>query len=93
MKPVSLPNAVEEARWTVRFLAGLACAAIGGAVYRWFVPASPPFKGHLAWVAELTFALGGNAGLVFLWLAFAFAMLVLAKFAWRHAPRVPGDRW
>ncbi len=93
MNPVRIHSGAQETRWFVRVFVGLALLAIGSAVHEWFAPSSPPFKGRLAWFGESAFALAGSAGLVFLWLLLAVAMLVTARFVWRHTAKVPSDRW
>ena len=42
---------------------------------------------------ELLFTQFGPAGLCALWWAQAAALLLFARSLWRHADRVPGDRW
>lgn len=93
MKPIHLTTGAKEARWFVRFLAGLALFATVAALSEWITPSAPPFKGRLAWVIEGVFALVGTAGLVGLWLLVAVALAVTARFVWRHTARLPGDRW
>jgi hypothetical protein len=93
MKQVRIHAGVQEARWLVRLLVGLALLAIGSAIHEWRDPSAPPFKGRLAWFGEATFALAGSTGLVLLWLLLAVAMLVTARFVWRHTAKAPSDRW
>lgn len=71
----------------------LAIAALGGAVMESMSPTSPPFRGRLSWVAEAAYLIGGPSGLVALWLLVSLTFILMARKFWRHAPRVPGDRW
>ncbi|MBK8525148.1 MAG: hypothetical protein IPL58_14600 [Betaproteobacteria bacterium] len=93
MKPVEIKTGAQETRWFVRLLAGLALLTVIGAVREWAEPSLPPFKGRLAWIAELAFALAGSYGIIVLWLFAAIALVLSAKFVWRHTPRVPTDKW
>lgn len=93
MKPIPLTSGIQEYRWLIRALVLLAIAALGGAVMESMSPSSPPFRGRLSWVAEMAYLLAGQSGLVALWLLVSLALIFLARKVWRHAPRVPGDRW
>lgn len=93
MKFTHLRAGVEETRWLVRLLAGLAIFVTGGAINEWLTPSAPPFKGRLAWVIEGVFALAGTVGLVGLWMLAAVALAATARFVWRHTDKLPTDRW
>ena len=93
MKPSRIRSGAEETRWFVRLLVGVSVLAIGGAVFEWLKPSAPPFKGRLAWFVEAVFVITGSTGLVVLWLLAAVALAATARFIWRHAAKVPTDRW
>jgi hypothetical protein len=56
-------------------------------------PSMPPFTGRRVWFANLVFAIAGPYGFLLVWLIVAVAFLAAARSIWRHAPRLPGDRW
>lgn len=93
MKSIRIRSGVEEGRWLVRVLAGLALLAVGFAIYEWFSPSAPPFKGRWFWLFDGIFALASSAGFAFLWAMAAVALVVVARVVWRHTPRVPSDKW
>ena len=93
MKPIVLRRPVEVARWTVRALVALALAALWFAWKEWAHPSQPPFDDRTAWVAEAAVVLLGERGLAYLWLGAAVALLMHARFVWRHTPKRPSDRW
>jgi hypothetical protein len=93
MKPIVLRRPVEVARWTVRVLVALALAALWFAWQEWAYPSRAPFEGRTAWVAEAAVGLLGERGLAYLWLAASVALLMHARFVWRHTPKRPSDHW
>lgn len=90
---IQIRSGVHEARWFVRILVAVALLMLSIAVHELIVPSSPPFKGRLAWLGELAFNLAGSAGIAVLWLLTAGAILLVARFVWRHAPKSPSDGW
>lgn len=93
MKSVRLYSGADGTRWVVRLLAVLAGLCVLAAASEVFNPSSPPFKGRMAWVAELVFSAFGEWGLAALWLLQAAALSLTAMFVWRHTPKLPSDRW
>lgn len=93
MKPIRIRSGVEEGRWLVRLLAGLALLAVGFSIHEWSSPSTPPFRGRWSWLFEGIFALAGSPGFVFLWAMAALALAAAARFVWRHTPRAPSDKW
>ena len=82
-----------SARWLVRALVLLAMVVAAFGVTEWLNPSSPPFKGRLSWVAEAVVAIVGPSALAFLWFGLGIALLLVARFVWRHTPKLPSDRW
>jgi hypothetical protein len=56
-------------------------------------PEPTSFTRHWGWLRKLLFSLFGATGLAAFWFALAVAGLALARWAWRHSPRIPSDRW
>lgn len=93
MKPVELENGLVQSRWAIRACLLVALLAFGVAVAEWNSPSLPPFHGRIAWLAELLFAVAGPHGQFLVCVAVVIAAVAAARSFWRHAPRVPGDRW
>lgn len=93
MNPIPIRNGLQQARWLVSLLAVLAGVVLCIAVHELIVPSSPPFKGRLSWLGEMVFHLAGSPGLAFMWLLLAAALLLVARFVWRHTPKKPSDGW
>jgi hypothetical protein len=71
-------------------LAATVCAVMGSAQLL-----QPPtsFTGRWGWLSEFMFTAFGVAGPAAIWFVLAFVPLVLARMLWRHANRIPSDRW
>jgi hypothetical protein len=93
MKRVQIFTGAEGSRWFVRTCVAFVVAALYLAVNEWLRPSAPPFTGRLAWIAELVYVMAGPNGLVLLWLLAALALLAIARFVWRHTPKLPTDSW
>lgn len=93
MKPIRVRTGISEAKWLVRLLAFLSLLAVIAAAMEVFNPSTPPFSGRKRWFLELIFQLAGTYGLVALWLCLAAGLALLARFMWRHASKLPHDRW
>ena len=76
----------------VRGLLLVAVCLVGWSVVAFDNPPLPPYRGRLAWAAELAFALFGSAGIAFLWILAAAGVLLAARILWRHTPKTPQDR-
>lgn len=93
-KPMTrVSRGMESGRWLVRLLVLLAATAVAIGTAEWLNPSPPPYRGRLAWVADAAVYLVGATGLALLWFALGVALVVLARFVWRHTPKVPSDRW
>lgn len=88
-----ISSGMESGRWLVRLLVLLAAIAVAIGAAEWFNPSPPPYRGRLAWVADAAVSLGGAAGVALLWFVLGAALVVAARFVWRHTPKVPSDRW
>ena len=88
-----LSDGLFKAKQTVRFSLGLALVFVALAASALFTPSHPPFKGPWSWAREVLYANFGPLGEVLFWSAVAVALLLLARFTWRHTPKRPGDRW
>lgn len=93
MKPVELKNGLTTSKWAVRLCLFISVLATGAAVMEWISPTLPPFSGRRAWARELLFTVAGSYGQFLFFLGIAIVSLAAARSFWRHAPRVPGDRW
>jgi hypothetical protein len=93
MQPIELESGLTKACWAIRLCLCLSLLSLYAAVSEWRSPSLPPFHGRRAWVAELLFEIAGPYGQFLLFLAIAIAFAATAGLIWRHAPRVPGDRW
>lgn len=93
MKPIRIRTSIQESRLAIRIVLALAILTLCVAVHELIVPSSPPFKGRLAWIGEIAFWIAGSWGLVAIWLLLATALLLLARFIWRHTPKLTSDKW
>lgn len=93
MKPVELENGLAKSKLAVRLCLLIALLSTGAAVNEWISPTLPPFHGRRAWLKELLFTVAGPYGQFLLFLGIAAVSVMAARLFWRHAPRVPSDRW
>lgn len=92
-KPMTgISSSLQSGRQFVRLLVLLVTVAVAIGAAEWLNPSSPPFKGKFAWVAEAALALLGATGLALLWFVLGAALILVARFVWRHTPKVPADR-
>ena len=87
-----ISSGTESGRWLVRLLVLLAVIAVAIGAAEWLNPSPPPYRGRLAWVADVAFSPGGATGLALLWFVAGASLVVAARFVWRHTPRIPSDR-
>jgi hypothetical protein len=93
-EPITMiSSSLESGRRFVRLLVLLATVAVSIGAAEWLNPSSPPLRGKFAWAAEATHALLGTTGLALLWFVLGAALILVARFVWRHTPKVPADRW
>jgi len=89
----TLHDPLRSARWTVRFSLALAFAAIAMAIHAAFNPAVPSGRGLSGLALAILSAWVGPYADAVMWAAIAAVLLYFARLMWKHAPRVPGDRW
>lgn len=93
MKPIELKGGLTSTRWSVKVALGIAVLAFVLTALELKSPTMPPFGGRNAWFSELLFALAGVYGRPLLFFIFGLTCLRTALWFWRHASRVPSDRW
>jgi len=81
-----------RARTIVRGLCLVAVLVALAGVFTWLNPSAPPYTGRLAWVVEAAYWLAGPAGPALLSLSASLCILLMARFVWRHTPKLPSDR-
>jgi hypothetical protein len=93
MEPVTLRSGTTQGRLLVWVLLLAALATFALAVGAWIEPLPLPRARPLRWLAAAAYESGGRAALAGMWGAVAVACVVLSRWAWRHTPKIPGDRW
>lgn len=92
MTPRTLSGPHSERR-AIRICVLLSVVLVGVAAGEWFNTAPRVFTGRWSAVSAFLFEQFGVAGLAARWLVLAGLLLWFARVLWRHANKVPGDRW
>jgi hypothetical protein len=74
---------------------GLLLLAFGMVIAAWAAyhdPTPPSSRGRGSWLAGWAYTAFGSSGISALWLIGAALILVVARFIWRHTPKLPSDR-
>lgn len=71
----------------------IALMMVALAIEAWLNPFPLPEARPLRWIARAVYELGGRGALAAMWGSIAVAIIVAARSAWRHTPKVPTDRW
>jgi hypothetical protein len=91
---MNLPSrhlAAERNAIRVCLLIAMAFVMLG--VSEFWINSTRSFHGRWGWLREFLFDNFGTAGVAAMWFMFAAAPLLFARSIWRHASRVPSDRW
>ena len=91
----ALGSATSQGRllvWVLLLLA-IICAVLGMRAWVNPLPLPLPSAGPLRWIASAAYEMGGAGGIAVLWFAVSAALGVAARWAWRHTPKIPSDRW
>lgn len=93
MKPVQLDSGISGSRRGTRLCVLLALLSMSLALYEFLNPSSTLEHGYRRGLWNLFVVIAGPYGASLFWLCIAFLCILVARLIWRHAPRVPGDRW
>lgn len=80
-------------RRAVRICLLLAVAFTLLGVREFFHEGARVFSGHKMGLRQFLYYQFGDAGVAAVWFVTAVLALVFARLFWRHASKVPGDRW
>lgn len=89
----AIPGGPHPGRIFVWSAVAFAVVALGLAIDSWLHPLPLPTARPLRWIASAAYELGGRAALSGVWAVVCLAILMAARFVWRHTPKLPTDRW
>ncbi|HEY8356780.1 MAG TPA: hypothetical protein VIL30_04895 [Ramlibacter sp.] len=89
----TLRSGTSEGRLLVWVLLLGAAVTFALAVDAWRNPLPLPSARPLKWIAFIAYELTGRAGLAGIWAGVSIACVLVSRWAWRHTPKLPTDRW
>lgn len=89
-KPLAvIESAAESSSRAVKLFLGLALVMASLGIAEYLSPSQPPFSGRYSFFKQTLFTHFGAIGVAGFWFAISASMLAIARYIWRHTPKIP----